>query len=139
MRISDWSSDVCSSDLMMDRLLGWFVAHRIAAPEEEALTALITTARRAFEDQVLEKIASFVSSEHGERLDASLADEDGVTGFSGLKADPGQPNIDNILIAARRLAVVKQHVFPLEALDRKSVCLGKGGYGRVDTGGGRSN
>src|SRR3546814_19474693 len=100
----------------MDLRRGWFVAHRIAAPEEEALTALITAARRAFEDQVLEKIASFVSSEHGERLDASLADEDGVTGFSGLKADPGQPNIDNILIAARRLAFVKQHVLHLEAL-----------------------
>src|SRR3546814_10393770 len=91
---------------MMDRLLGWFVAHRIAAPEEEALTALITTARRAFEDQVLEKIASFVSSEHGERLDASLADEDGVTGFSGLKADTGQPNIDNIMIAESKIGRV---------------------------------
>ena len=101
---------------MMDRLLGWFVEHQVAAPEELALTSLITTARRAFEDQVLEKIASFVSAEHGERLDAALADEDGITGFSGLKADPGQPNIDNILVAARRLAFVKQHVLPSEAL-----------------------
>src|SRR3546814_17621199 len=39
---------------MMDRLIGWFVAHRIAAPAEKALTALITTARRAFEGQVQE-------------------------------------------------------------------------------------
>ncbi len=26
---------------------------------------------------------------------ASLADEDSATGFSDLKADPGQPNLDN--------------------------------------------
>lgn len=113
-------SELCPLGLpsagMMDRLLGWFVAHRIAAPEEEALTALITTARRTFEDQVLEKIASFISPEHGERLDAALADEDGVTGFSALKADPGQPNIDTILVAARRLAFVKQHMVAPGAL-----------------------
>ncbi|WP_026149931.1 DUF4158 domain-containing protein [Sphingobium xenophagum] len=113
-------SELCQLGLpasgMMDRILGWFVAQRIAVPEEEALTALITTARRAFEDLVLEKIASFESPKHGERLDASLADEGGVTGFSGLKADPGQPNIDNILVAARRLVFVKQHVLPCEAL-----------------------
>lgn len=120
-------SELCPLGLpaagMMDRLPGWFVAHRIAAPEEETLTALVTTARRTFEDQVLEKIASFVSPEHGERLDAALADEDGVTGFASLKADPGQPNIDNILVAARRLAFVKQHVVAPEALPGYSALL----------------
>lgn len=113
-------SELCPLGLpaagMMDRLRGWFVAHQIAAPEEGTLTALVTTARRTFEDQVLEKIASFVSPEHGERLDAALADEDGVTGFSALKADPGQPNIDTILVVARRLAFVKQHVVAPGAL-----------------------
>ena len=42
---------------MMERLLGWFVEHRIAAPGEEALGALIVIARRTFEDKVLEAIA----------------------------------------------------------------------------------
>ncbi len=65
------------------------------------------TARRTFEEKVLEAIASSLSPEHRRELDAALADEDSATSFSDLKADPGQPNLDNILIAARRLAFVK--------------------------------
>jgi TnpA family transposase len=113
-------SELCPLGLsaaeMMERLLGWFVARKIAGPEEEVLTPLIVTARRAFEDNVLQTIGSFLSPEHRRRLDASLVDEDGTMGFSGLKADPGEPNLDNILIAARRLAFVKALVLPKAAL-----------------------
>ena len=99
----------------MERLLGWFVEHRIAAPGEEALSALIVTARRMFEDKMLDAIALSLSPEHRRGLDASLADEDGATSFSDLKADPGQPDLDNILLAARRLAFVKRLALPVAA------------------------
>ena len=92
---------------MMERLLGWFVERRIAAPGDEVLSALIVTARRTFEDKVLDTITSSLSPEHRRGLDASLADEDSATSFSDLKADPGQPNLDNILSATKRLAFVK--------------------------------
>ncbi len=109
-------SELCPLGLpaseMMERLLGWFVERRIAASGEEALGALIVTARRTFEDKVLEAIASSLSLEHRRGLDASLADEDSATSFSDLKADPGQPNLDTILIAARRLAFVKRLALP---------------------------
>src|SRR3546814_2270190 len=75
---------------MMDRLLGWFVAHRIAAPEEEALTALITTARRAFEDQVLEKIAR--SEEHTSELQSLMRSSYAVFCLTKKK---NNTNIDN--------------------------------------------
>ena len=113
-------SELCPLGLpaseMMERLLGWFVERRIAAPGEEALGALIVTARRTFEDKVLEAIASSLSPEHRRGLDASLADEDGATSFSDLKADPGQPNLDNILIAAKRLAFVKGLALPVRRM-----------------------
>ena len=70
-------SDLCPLGLpaaeMMERLLGWFVERRIAAPGEKALGALIVTARRTFEDKVLEGIASSLSPEHRRGLDASIA------------------------------------------------------------------
>jgi hypothetical protein len=112
-------SDLCPMGLpvseMMERLLGWFVGRRIAAPGEEALGALIVTARRTFEDKVLEAIASSLSPEHRRGLDASLVDEDGATSFADLKSDPGQPNLDNVLLAARRLAFVKRLALPVAA------------------------
>ena len=84
---------------MMERLLGWFVARKVAGPEEEVMTPLIITDHRAFEDNVLQTIGFFLSPEHRGRLDASLADEDGTMGFSGLKADPGQPNLELLLVS----------------------------------------
>jgi hypothetical protein len=112
-------SELCPLGLpasaMMERVLGWFVERRIAAPGEEVLGALLVTARRTFEEKVLEAIASSLSTQHRQGLDASLADEDGATGFSGLKADPGQPNLDNVLAAAKRLAFVRGLALPVAA------------------------
>jgi len=64
---------------------------------------------------VLDTITLSLSPEHRRGLDASLADEDSATSFSDLKADPGQPNLDNILSAAKRLALVKGLVLPIAA------------------------
>ena len=112
-------SDLCplalSASEMMERLLRWFVERRIAAPADEVLNALIVTARRTFEDTVLDTITSSLSPEHRRGLDASLADEDSATSFSDLKADPGQPNLDSILSAAKRLAFVKGLALPIAA------------------------
>lgn len=112
-------SDLCPLALpaseMMERLLRWFVERRIAAAADEVLNALIVTARRTFEDKVLDTITSSLSPEHRRGLDASLADEDSATSFSDLKADPGQPNLENILSAAKRLAFVKGLALPIAA------------------------
>lgn len=94
--LAAWTgSELCPLGLsvseMMERLLGWFVERRIAALSEEALSALIVTARRTFEDKVLEAITSSLSPEHCRGLDASLADEDSATSFSDLKADRASP------------------------------------------------
>ena len=53
--------------------------------------------------------------EHRRGLDASLAGEESATGFADLKADPGQPSLDNILLAAKRLAFVKRLALPIAA------------------------
>jgi hypothetical protein len=45
-------------------------------------------------------------------LAASLADAGPVTGFTGLKADPGKANLENILTAAKRLAFLRSLVLP---------------------------
>jgi TnpA family transposase len=54
--------------------------------------------------------------EHRQQLDAALADDGGVTSFSGLKADPGPPNLDNVLLMARRLSFVKKLALPTSAM-----------------------
>ena len=67
---------------MTERLLGWFVDRQIASPDEEALASLIVTARRTFEDKVLETITSFL------RRQAEAPDEadDRADGAAGAAA-----------------------------------------------------
>lgn len=112
-------ADLCPLGLpaaeMIERLLGWFGDRRIAGPEPGVLKPLIVTASRAFEGKALNAVAAFLSPEQCRQLDASLADEGSAIGFSGLKADPGQPNLDNILTGAKRLAFVKQLALPRAA------------------------
>jgi TnpA family transposase len=101
---------------MEERLLLWFVNLRVVAPVGETLVSLIATARRTFEDHLLGAITASLSVEHRRQLDAALADDDSVTGFSSLKADPGQPNLDNILLMAQRLSFVKGLSLPSSAM-----------------------
>lgn len=101
---------------MEERLLVWFVGRQVVAPTEETLASLIAAARRTFEDHLLGVIAASLSMEHRQQLDAALADDGGVTSFSGLKADPGPPNLDNVLLMARRLSFVKELALPTSAM-----------------------
>jgi len=118
---SAWiGSELCSLGLpvceMMERLLAWFAVRRVASPEDGVLASFITAARRAFEDRLFSTIAVALSEEQRRQLDASLADDDEITGFSGIKAGPGQPDLDNILLMARRLGFVKSLTLPVPAM-----------------------
>jgi len=116
-----WAKDtLCPLGLpageMTERLLAWFVGEGIVSPPDAALAALVATARRAFEDHLLATIAASLSTEQKQQLDVSLEDEDRVCGFSGLKADPGSPDLANVLVHARRLAFVKSLALPVSAM-----------------------
>ena len=96
----------------LDHLVGWFSQQNIACPDESELKDLIASAHRTFEDSILDAVAKGLSPAQIEALDASLQDDDPIKGFSGLKADPGQPTLDNILASARRLSFVRSLSIP---------------------------
>lgn len=118
---SAWiGSDLCPLGLpvgeMMERVLAWFAVRRVASPGTGALTSLIAAARREFEDRLFSTISGRLSEQQRCQLDASLVDDDEVTGFSGIKADPGNPDLDNILLLANRLGFVKSLALPVSAM-----------------------
>ena len=80
-------SELCPLGLpatgMMERLLGWFVEHRIVAPGEKALGALIVTARRTFED----KLGAIRAGKTGPRA-RSASTTSRWTGTGGRRAAP---------------------------------------------------
>jgi hypothetical protein len=101
---------------LMDRLISWFFERKIECPSEEELARISGGARRRFEERVLDATAGRLPETLKAVLDASLADDDPVTGFTGLKADPGKANLENILTAANRLEFLRSLGLPADLL-----------------------
>ena len=103
------ADELCPRGMMpgalMDRLISWFYERKIECPSEDELVRVTGGARRRFEERVLDTAGGLLPETLKTVLDASLADADPVTGFTGLKADPGKANLENILTAAKRLEV----------------------------------
>jgi hypothetical protein len=76
---------------MIDRLISWFFERKIECPAEDELARVTGGARRRFEERVLDAADGLLPETLKAALDASLADTDPVTGFTGLKADPARP------------------------------------------------
>jgi hypothetical protein len=97
---------------MTDRMISWFFERKIECPSEEELARISAGARRRFEERVLDAAGGQLPEPLRAVLDASLADDDPVTGFTGLKADPGKANLENILTAAKRLEFLRSPGLP---------------------------
>ena len=110
------AEELCPRDLtpgaMTDRLISWFFGRKIECPAEDELTQLTASARRRFEEHVLDATGGLLSEAQKTRLDESLSGDDPVTGFIGLKADPGKANLENILTAAKRLEFLRSLGLP---------------------------
>jgi TnpA family transposase len=97
---------------LMDRLISWFFERKIECPSEDELVRVTGGARRRFEERVLDAAGGLLPETLKAVLDASLADADPVTGFTGLKTDPGKANLENILTAAKRLEFLRSLALP---------------------------
>lgn len=110
------AEDLCPQGLTpgatTERLISWFFDRKVECPDEDDLARLVASARRRFEEHVLDAIGGLLSEAQKARLDGSLSDADPVTGFTGLKADPGKANLENILIAAKRLEFLRSLSLP---------------------------
>src|SRR3546814_11381181 len=122
MRISDWSSDVCSSDLHYDQFYGQLSLERLnraqPKPTPDPTIEVSGAERRAFEDDRLVRAARALG-EIGAWREQSA--------FLRALAQQASSPADHIL--AGQLA--QQNGRP----ERKRVVEGKGVYVRVDLGG----
>src|SRR3546814_17892011 len=123
MRSSDWTSDVCSSDLLFSEVVSAAARVREPGPIVLRATGLTLTAG-------------------AEPIDFALRAGE-IVGLAGLEGQ-GQDaflralwGLDDRAGSVERLtsAGVAQVGSPRAALDRKSVVQGKGGSVRVDSGG----
>ncbi|WP_373415045.1 hypothetical protein [Ensifer aridi] len=68
---------------------------------------LVRSVRRGFESALLERIAVGLHVDAVAKLEASLAEPDGATGFNTMKADPGRVGLESILAVAERLSFIR--------------------------------
>src|SRR3546814_11313603 len=129
MRISDWSSDVCSSDLRDQHLLGAalqvFAGGLLGGEDAGALQHHVDA---QLAPRQLRRVAL------GQHLHLLAVDLDVV--LAGLDLARVGP-VHGIILQAVRVRLGGAKVVDGDALDRKSVVLGKSVSVRVDLGGGR--
>src|SRR3546814_2726502 len=101
MRISDWSSDVCSSDLVRHRLLPSLAARRVRTPFQVVDRFLIdrdqSNASACFDRHVAQSHSAF----HGQGANRATAKLDGVAG-AACRADAADHVQDQVLVRYAR-------------------------------------
>ncbi len=104
------------TDDMLVKCFSWFRERRLLPPAESTLTRSIRTARGAFIDGLLDRIARKLPQNALKALEASLIDPRGEHGFQRLKDDVGAATLDNVLNAANRLAFIQSLDLPFDVL-----------------------
>src|SRR3546814_12922846 len=126
MRISDWSSDVCSSDLIL-ALFGENIT-------PAAAVAIGLRAEYVFLDHFLEPFREDIASDSEALLEVAEA----LLAVKGFAHEQQGPPVAHDLERARDAAGCPAEIGPFSLHhfpDRKSVVWGKGVSGRVDLGG----
>ncbi|NRQ18974.1 hypothetical protein [Ensifer sesbaniae] len=75
---------------------------------------MVRSVRRGFESALLERIAAGLHVDAITKLEASLAEPDGATGFNTMKADPGRVGLESILAVAERLSFIRSLRLPAD-------------------------
>lgn len=109
-------TEVCPSDAGLDTALEaidqWCWSRKIQAPSRLASQRLIRSARRRFEEALLNRISAALAPEAIMRIEVSLGEPDTRTGFAAMKADPGRIALESLLTAADRLSFVRELDLP---------------------------
>lgn len=90
----------------------------IFIPSAKIMERLARGARRNFRDSFLARVGSGLSAQTVEHMDCSLSDPLAETGFQRLKDDVGAATLENVLLAAKKVAFIGKLDLPLEVLTR---------------------
>ena len=81
----------------------WFARERVSRPGGYRLDRILRSARAAYDDAALRRVADRLDADMRERLDVLLADADEGTGFARLAADPGRVGLESLLAEIAKL------------------------------------
>jgi TnpA family transposase len=115
--LREWlEAEICPSDAGLNAALEaidqWCWSRKVQAPGKLASQRLIRSARRRFEEALLNRISAALALQAAEHMEASLSEPDTRTGFAAMKADPGRIALESLLTAADRLSFVRELGLP---------------------------
>src|SRR3546814_10089902 len=122
MRISDWSSDVCSSDLLEDIinvLIEELVRQKFELPGFTQLVRAARAARNAVNTAIFKSITEQLSAEQRQMLDDLILQRRGVTLWDQLKREPKRPRSEEHTSELQSLMRISYAVFCLKKKTQK--------------------
>jgi hypothetical protein len=90
----------------------WFARERISRPGGYRLDRILGSARQAYDDTALRRVADRLDAGMRERLDALLADTGEGTAFARLAADPGRVGLESLLSEIDKLELLRRLALP---------------------------
>jgi hypothetical protein len=94
----------------------WFARGRIACPGAYRLDRILRSARAAYDDAILQRVADRLDAGMRGRLDALLADRGEGTAFARLVADPGRVGLESLLAEIGKLELLRALALPPDLL-----------------------
>ncbi|MEM1346736.1 MAG: DUF4158 domain-containing protein, partial [Pseudomonadota bacterium] len=99
-----------------DKAFLWLRDRGVHMGSRREVARLVGTERRKAINAMLEQVVDALPPATITKLDASLADTEGETGFAGLKAEPGRIALTSLLNVSNRLAFLRSLDLPHEHL-----------------------
>ncbi|MBV8070956.1 MAG: hypothetical protein JO270_13690 [Acidobacteriaceae bacterium] len=94
----------------------WFARERVSRPGAYRLDRLLRSARAAYDDAALQRVADRLDAGMRERLDRLLADAGEGTGFARLAGDPGRVGLESLLAEIGKLELLRSLALPPDLL-----------------------
>lgn len=95
----------------------WALGQSLFIPSRKIMERLASSAQHVFQEDLLARVCSRLSSKTITALEVSLTEPRGEYGFQRLKDDVGAATLDNVLNAADRLAFIQGLDLPFDLVD----------------------
>jgi hypothetical protein len=99
-----------------EEISGWFARSRVTRPGAYRLGRIMRSARAAYDDAALHRVADRLDAGMRERLGALLADDCEGTAYARLATDPGRVGLESLLAEIAKLEQLRALALPSDLL-----------------------
>lgn len=100
-----------------EKVTQWLIDHDVERPHPSHLARLISSEESAFEARLFKDVASRLDENQRKALELLLETDEGISGFSKLKSDPGSASLQSVIETVKRLELLQNLNLPASVIE----------------------